>query len=265
MKAAGKKDFWALTATQKYLPRETRDYVPLILAAVIVARNPEQYGVTPPPPAGDPVFDRVVLPTPVDLRRVAEWTDVPVQAIQELNPELRRWTTPIRAFEYELKVPAGTSSLVRQRLVEADPSGLAPLNRHTVKKNETLSTIARNLKVSRADLAEANYLSTSAKLKTGQQLIIPRAPTLLLARTDDPAPPASQRAAAADTLTDVDDTRRPEPKVVHQVRSGETLSSIARLYRTTVASLKQWNGLKSDSIRAGQRLTILSSSTLATN
>jgi membrane-bound lytic murein transglycosylase D len=266
MKRSGKGDFWSLTATQAFLPRETRDYVPLILAAIIVARNPEQYGVTVPQTSGDAGVDRVVLPTPVDLRRVAEWTDVPVQTIQELNPELRRWTTPIRAFEYELKVPPGTADLVWQRLVEADPSSLAPLNRHTVKKNETLSSIARKLNVSRADLAEANYLATSAKLQIGQQLIIPRPPTLLLAQTSSPAAPESQHAGAGpDARPAVRAGDASDTTVVHRVRSGETLSSIARLYRTTVALLKQWNSLKSDAILAGQRLTVRPSSTLATN
>jgi membrane-bound lytic murein transglycosylase D len=200
---------------------------------------------------------------------------IPVKSIQELNPELRRWTTPLKAEEYELKVPQGTAEVVRIRLTETNPADLAPLNHHTVKKGETLLSIARKLKVSRTDLAEANYLRSTAKLRQGQQLIIPRAPTLLLAtRTDNPAPdeeprPATTVAAAAAAVTPAPAVPTPaaakDGSVVHRVKSGETLFSIARLYRTTVASLKQLNRLRSNTILAGQRLTVRIAQTVATN
>jgi membrane-bound lytic murein transglycosylase D len=263
MKRSGRKDFWSLTATTRYLPRETRDYVPLILAAMIVARNPAQYGMNIEP-LSSPDYEVVMLPSAVDLRRIAEWAATPVQAIQELNPELRRWTTPLRATDYELKVPAGTSDLVRAALLETSPEELAPLNRHTVKKGETLLTIARKLKVSRADLAEANYLKATAKLQTGQQLIIPRAPTLLLATgTDNPGRDA---VLASNTIVAPAEPEAAElRRLVHRVKRGETLFSIARLYRTTVASLQQWNRLRGSAIQAGQRLTILRPQSVATN
>jgi membrane-bound lytic murein transglycosylase D len=269
MKRSGRRDFWSLTATTRYLPRETRDYVPLILAAMIVARNPAQYGMNIEP-LESPDYEVVMLPSAVDLRRIAEWAGTPVQGIQELNPELRRWTTPLRATEYELKVPAGTGDLVRIALLETPAEELAPLNRHTVKKGETLLTISRQLKVSRADLAEANYLKTTARLQAGQQLIIPRAPTLLLAtRTDNPAPgaePQSDAVVAGNTITAPSETQAVElTRLVHRVKRGETLLSIARLYRTTVASLQQWNRLRGSAIQAGQRLTILRPQSVATN
>jgi membrane-bound lytic murein transglycosylase D len=268
MRQSGKDDFWALTARGRYLPRETRDYVPLILAAVVVAKNPGQYGMTVQTLDDFPPVERVTLPTAVDLRVVAEWIGTSVQNIQELNPELRRWTTPLRATGYELRVPAGMADVVRGRLLESDPSELAPLNRHTVKKGETLLSIARQLRVNRSDLAEANYLSSKATLKVGQQLIIPRAPTMLLAaRTDIAALPESRGADASPAPAVVATTVRTggNATVIHRVKSGETLFSIARLYRTSVESLKEWNRLKSDSIRPGQRLTIHAARTVATN
>ena len=267
MRQSGKDDFWALTARGRYLPRETRDYVPLILAAVVVAKNPGQYGMSVQPLDDFLTVERVTLPTAVDLRVVAEWIGTSVQNIQELNPELRRWTTPLRATGYELKVPAGMADVVRGRLLESDPSELAPLNRHTVKKGETLLSIARQLRVNRSDLAEANYLSSKATLKVGQQLIIPRAPTMLLAGRTDTAALAESRVADALPPPAVVATpvRTGDATVIHRVKSGETLFSIARLYRTNVESLKEWNRLKSDSIRAGQRLTIHAARTVATN
>jgi membrane-bound lytic murein transglycosylase D len=205
---------------------------------------------------------------------VAEWAGTPVQTIQELNPELRRWTTPLRATDYELKVPEGTAALVTARMTEVAADDLAPLNRHTVKKGETLLSIAKKLKVSRTDLAEANYLSTKATLKAGQQLIIPRAPTLLLATRTEPDVPVAAVGgpAALDAVVASDVTPAPAPKedaeplkVVYRVRRGDTLHSIARRYDTTVESLKQWNHLRGSAIQIGQRLTILRDSAPATN
>jgi membrane-bound lytic murein transglycosylase D len=259
MKRSKKDDFWELSASTRYLPRETRDYVPLILAAVIVASNPAQYGmnITPYEP---PPFETVMLPKATDLRRVAEWAGVPVQDLQDLNPELRRWTTPVRMNEYELKVPQGTAPLVMAHLAEASPDDFASLNYLTVKKGDTLLTISRKLKVSRTDLAEANYLKVTSKLAPGQQLVIPRAPTLLLAaHADNPVPRTESRSVDAVVAANVVAPKPDRPAqgpIVHRVKRGETLFSIARLYRTTVASLKQWNRLKSTSISAGQRLTI---------
>src|SRR5204863_3550525 len=184
-RSGGVKDFWRLSASKRYLPRETRDYVPLILAAMIVARNPAQYGLDiEPPPVETPNFEKVTLPVAVDLRRVAEWAGTDVQTIQDLNPELRRWTTPVRAKDYELKVPAGSAEVVLTRVSESGADA-ANLTWHTVRDGETLLTIARKLKVNRSDLAEANYLSVKSRVTAGQQLIIPRPPTVLLAaRTD---------------------------------------------------------------------------------
>jgi membrane-bound lytic murein transglycosylase D len=259
MKRSGRTDFWKLTATTRFLPRETRDYVPLILAAMIIARNPAQYDfdITP---SEAPRSETVALATPVDLRRVAEWVAEPVKTIQDLNPELRRWTTPVKAAEYQLKIPAGTGDIVRANLALANPDDLAPLNWHTVKKGETLVTISKKLKVTRADLAEANYLSTRAKLTAGQRLIVPRAPALMLASTpDNPPPPTETRSA--DAVVAISNTaptvRETTPaSLTYRVKRGDTLFSIAKLYRTSVASLKSWNRLRSNSIQVGQRLTI---------
>ena len=97
MKRSGRDDFWTLSANPRYLPRETREYVPMILAAIIIARNPAQYGFDGAEPAAARPPTRSRVAGPVDLRRVAEWTATPVDVIQQLNPELRRWTTPVRA------------------------------------------------------------------------------------------------------------------------------------------------------------------------
>jgi membrane-bound lytic murein transglycosylase D len=279
MKRSGRDDFWKLSATSRYLPRETRDYVPLILAAIVIARNPMQYEMEVEPIEA-PLFETVTVSGAVDIRRIAEWANAPVQDIQDLNPELRRWTTPVRASEYELKVPMGTASLINTRLTEPGIDDLAPLSHYTVKKGETLLSISKKLRVSRSDLTEANYLSSKSRLQTGQQLIIPRAPTLLAARAETPSSqtpdavladtPVAARPTADEPATNAVATRRPaqaptKSTTTHRVARGETLFSIAKRYGTTVALIKELNSLRSNVIRVGQRLVIESLSTLATN
>ena len=110
IKRVGVDDFWTLADNPNVLPRETREYVPMILAAIIIARNPAQYGFEFEPEVL-PESEAITLSHPVDLRRVAEWAGTTIDQIQALNPELRRWTTPLKDAQYELKVPAGTAEL----------------------------------------------------------------------------------------------------------------------------------------------------------
>ena len=111
VKRKGTADFWPLSEGRQYLPRETREYVPMVLASIVIARNPGNYGFSLTP-AELPATDKVTLPGPVDLRRVAEWAGVPIDEVQRLNPELRRWTTPLRNTAFQLTLPAGTGPLV---------------------------------------------------------------------------------------------------------------------------------------------------------
>ncbi len=168
LKTARVDNFWTLAEKSKILPRETREYVPMILAAIVIARNPSQYGFDfeVEEPA---TFEKVTLPRPVDLRRVAEWTDSSIDEIQALNPELRRWTTPVRDTNYELKVPAGKADVVLARLTDAPSTDLASLKYYTVKRGDTLLLIARKLHVNKADLAEANYLPVARPRLRGSE------------------------------------------------------------------------------------------------
>jgi membrane-bound lytic murein transglycosylase D len=257
MKRTGRDDFWELASGRKTLPRETREYVPMILAAMIIARNPAQYGFTFE--TSEPLtHETVSVSGPLDLRRVAEWTGSPVDVIQQLNPELRRWTTPVRGAAYELKVPSGTADQVRSRLDGMPASERAALNWHTVKSGETLLTISRKLRVSRTDLAEANYLSVRARVRPGEKLIIPLAPTAIMASQPERSTPSVgeshpvvERAALVTSSGSSDSVRH-----VYRVRRGDTLSSIARSFETNVSSLKQWNRLRGNQISPGQRLTV---------
>lgn len=257
IKASRHADFWALAAKPRLLPRETRDYVPMILAAIAIARNPAQYGFSFESEAPH-TYETVTLSGPVDLRHVAEWVDTTIDDIRMLNPELRRWTTPVRDSGYELKVPVGTAAIVRERLDSVAAAELTSLNWYTVKPGQTLASIARQLRVSRTDLAEANYLKASSRVTPGQQLVVPREATALMAaRTERAVPAADARPLPGHAAVPVVDPSGAEQiRVLYRVKRGDTLASIARIFRTSVASLQAWNRLRGTRIRAGQRLTI---------
>lgn len=257
MKQGRADDFWTLANNPRILPRETRDYVPMILAAIVIARNPAQYGFefeSEVPHA----YETVTLDKPVDLRRVAEWADTTISNIQTLNPELRRWTTPIRDDAYTLKVPAGTADVVKAKLEDASTADLASLRWYTVKRGDTLSTIARTLRVSRADLAEANYLKLTSRVEPGSKLMVPYESTVMMAaRADRPVPATESRALVADAVVPAvaaSDGQR--IKVTYQVKRGDTLASIARVFSTSVSAIKTWNRIPGTQIRTGERLTI---------
>jgi membrane-bound lytic murein transglycosylase D len=257
MKQGRADDFWQLASKPRLLPRETREYVPMILAAIVIARNPAQYGFEIESESTQ-AFDHVTLTRPVDLRRVAEWTGTSVDAIQALNPELRRWTTPLKDDQYELKVPAGTAEQVAAQLDDAPPVEVASLNWYTVKRGETMTVIARKLGVSRADLAEANYLAPAARVTAGQKLIVPRETSpLMAASTERTVPVADSRPISAEPQTVAEgSTGSDRVKIMYEVKQGDTLSSIARLFKTTVASLRSWNKIPDNRIAAGTRLVV---------
>lgn len=233
VKASRITDYWQLTETSKFLPKETRNYVPMIMAAVIIAKNPTQYGFEPG--VNSPfAYDRVTVPNALDLRTIAEWTESSIEDIRDLNPELRRTITPVG--KHELKVPVGMAPVVEAKLAEAGPATFARFERYAARRGETMVTIARKFKVTTADLASANGLTTKSRLKVGQSLMIPRAVSAALASRPAEAP-------AATTLT-------------YRVKSGDTLTGIARQFDTTVNDIKRWNSLTSSRIDVGDRLTI---------
>jgi membrane-bound lytic murein transglycosylase D len=172
IRRGGRSDFWQLSAKPRLLPRETRDYVPMILAAIVIARNPAQYGFAFEKEDLRP-FETVSLPRPVDLHHIATWTGTTVDEIQALNPELRRKTTPIGDAQYSLKVPPGTSLEISRRMDESPEAELVSMTWYTVKSGDTIAGIAKKLRVTRADLSEANSLGMSSRLAAGQKLIVP--------------------------------------------------------------------------------------------
>jgi membrane-bound lytic murein transglycosylase D len=258
-----KNDFWQLTSSTRWLPRETREYVPMILAAVIIAKNPAQYGFDIVPMPSTPT-ETVAVPEALDLRRVAEWAGVPIDDIQKLNPEFRRWTTPVKKGEYTIRVPEGTAESVKAGLAAAAPNQLNALQFHTVKRGETLATIARKLRVNRTDLAEANYLRVTSRVAVGARLVIPRMPSAaLLARAATSEVEKTAESIVADVLENTSaveplvENRAPVKTVrTYTVRRGDTLYKIAQRFGKTVNQLKAWNKLRTTNLQVGTRLVL---------
>ncbi|PWT85291.1 MAG: hypothetical protein C5B57_03240 [Blastocatellia bacterium] len=250
-------NFWTLADKPKLLPRETREYVPMILAAIVIAKNPAQYGFEFESEAA-PEYDEIILPRPVDLRRVAEWAGTTIDEIQALNPELRRWTTPLRDEQYELKVPAGTADRVLAQLDEAPTPEVVSLKWYTVRRGDTLQLIARKLNVSKTELADANYLTVNERVTAGRKLVVPRETTVLMAaRTERTIPVAESRPITTQPeLMARGTTESNRVKVIYEVKEGDTLSSIAKLFKTSVAELRTWNKIPGTQINTGERLTV---------
>ncbi|HUL72348.1 MAG TPA: LysM peptidoglycan-binding domain-containing protein [Vicinamibacterales bacterium] len=236
-------DYWKLSASTRYLPRDTREYVPMILAAVIIAKNPARYGfdVAAPMPTA---FDTVTVPGALDLRIIAEWAGVSVEDIQALNPELRRTTTP--SEPHDLKVPMGTAASVSAKLATADPSLFATFKFYTVKRGDSITSLARKFKVTTTELRTANDLRSSSRVRVGQTLMIPQPRTTSL-------PPRPAATASANTQVA---SAQGQGTLTYRVRQGDTLSSIARHFDTTVNDLKRLNQLSSDNITVGDKLTV---------
>ncbi len=190
--------------------------------------------------------------------RIAEWADTTIDDIQALNPELRRWTTPVRDSKYDLKVPVGTAGRISEQLEHASAGDMASLKFYTVKRGDTLPLIARRLQVSKIDLAEANYLPTTARVSPGQRLMVPHEATVLMAaRTDRRVPVAEARAISTQpTLMAQGPAGPTRVKVVYRVQRGDTLVSIAQFFRTSVSALRTWNRSVGSRLIPGERLMV---------
>ena len=238
-----KTDYWAIITSTRYLPRETREYVPMVLAAIIIARNPELYGFTVDP-ATPLVYETVTIPDALALETIAEWAQVPIEQLRELNPALRRGVTPFKA-SYDLKVPVGVAVTVQAKV--SAHSEFLPYRFHVVKPGETLASIARKYGVTSTQLREMNELRSS-RVKARQEIRIPMS-------TRPAATSAAAKPAARPTSTS-SGSGGSGGSQTYRVRAGDTLYSIARQFDTTIDALKRLNRLPSDRIKIGDRLTI---------
>ncbi len=222
----GYADFWELYK-RNVLLKETRNYVPIILALTLIAKDPQRYGihVTPDPYEES---DSVKPGGPIDLRLVAETIDVDVETLRALNPELLRTVTP-NDPNFELRLPAGTADRFLSEIAEIPQEKWVTWRRHRVEEGETLTQIARTYHLTPSAIADANGLDVHARLDAGQKLLIP---------ATAPSEPALGK------LT------------YYRVRKGDTVESVAEDYSVTPSDVVKWNHLTSQKLVRGTRLRV---------
>jgi membrane-bound lytic murein transglycosylase D len=233
VKRTGYADFWELYK-RNVLPKETRNYVPIILATTIMAKNPKQYGLDELVLDKPLAYDKIKIDYPVDLRLVAQCVDVTPYALQELNPSLLRWTTPENG-EFELRLPAGSKDQY-QTAVQAIPSDMRVWWRyHKVSEGDTLAFVARAYRTTTASIVRANNLTADEEL-TLDHLVIPIAP--------------GKHAASEDSQTYARAITR------YKVRRGDTVQTVAENFNVPPSMVRRWNRLKGNSLR-GRRILYL--------
>ena len=167
----GYADFWQLYR-HNALPGETKNYVPGILAAVIMAKNPKQYGLTDVVPDAPVKSDTVTTEYAISMPLVADVTDSSVAEIVALNPALLRLATP-KDIPYDLHLPAGTKQEYMDRVKEIPEEDRASWRFHVVKSDETLEDIATAMHTRASEIATVNEIAAGDPPKAGDALVIP--------------------------------------------------------------------------------------------
>ena len=231
-------------ADSRYIHSETKDYVPKLIAAALIAKEPERYGFSPRRNASPYEADSLVVESAVGVDVVARLAGAPEKVLRDLNPHLLRGiTSPGRTTV--LRLPPGTGAATAEGLATLPPGERVSFLEHVVKRGENLGLIARRYRVSVADLREANPRARPTALRIGQVLVVPT-----LGGSGTSASATSARKGAAAPVSPA------TSRTTHLVRRGETLGAIARQHRVSVGALQEWNGLRGTTIRAGQRLRV---------
>jgi membrane-bound lytic murein transglycosylase D len=221
----GYADFWELYKRNS-LPTATKNYVPGIIAAAIMAKNPKQYGLedlVPDPPV---VSDTVSVDYAIDLRLVADLTDASVGEIVQLNPSLLRMTTP-QNTDFDLHVPVGTRDVFLKRVKDVPEDKRASWRFHVVKAGESLDSIASSFHDRAAEIASVNDLGVDASVDASDELAIPVSTAISV------------------------------PHALHYVtRIGDTLVTIADRFNVSVEDLRRWNHLSSSTIKPHRTLEV---------
>ncbi len=234
-------DFWSLD-----LPRETRSYVPRLLALCAVLSDPKGHGLQPLMPVADqPYFTLVDIESQLDLALAAEMAELELDDLYRLNPGFNRWATDPDG-PHRLSIPVENAELFKQKLAQLDPGKRVSWKRYQIKSGDNLGEIAKKHGTSVALLRQVNKLK-GTNIRAGKHLLIPVATKQL----DQYAMSADQRKEK------IQNTTRNGDRILHTVRQGETLWEIARKYDVGHRSLAKWNGMAPrDTLRPGQELVV---------
>src|ERR1700722_16183443 len=233
VKRTGYADFWELYR-RNVLPKETRNYVPIILAVTIMAKNPAQYGLSDLALDRPTPYDTVTIDYPVDLHLVADCVGATPSQLQDLNPRLLRLTTP-REGKFELHLPSGTKDQYESSIASIPSADRLWWRYHTVHSGETLASVARSYRTTVKSIAEVNHLDATDALDADARLVIPLAPG---------------KHAPGDTQTYARRITR------YKVHKGDTVETVADNFGVPAQMVRRWNGLHGDSLRGRRVLAV---------
>ncbi len=240
------EDFWEL-CKYRFLRRETKNYIPKLIAAALIAKNPEKYGFTNIKYEEPLKFDEVVVHGPVSLYVIARCCGVSVDEIRNLNPELKRNFTPPNRTSYKIRIPYGTREIFLENFAKIPPKERIGFVEHRIKKGESLWVIARRYGVSIADIKAVNRIRNPRRIRPGRIILIPitKEELRFASRKLDPS-----------LLKYTPRVRRKRRGFYYRVRKGDSLWLIAKRFRTSVRKIKRYNRIRGNTIRPGDRLFI---------
>jgi membrane-bound lytic murein transglycosylase D len=245
MKRYRTEDFWEL-AKHRYLKQETRDYVPQMIAAALIAKDPEKYGFVEIEYKEPLRYEKVNVPKFTDLRLIAKACEITVEELKDLNPELSRWVTPPDHPDYEIKIPFGKKEFFLKNFNSLQPVEKTQFKIHIVKKGETFQRIAQLYRINVKSILELNHLEKTRRLPTGVNLLIP------LPKIPDVKP----TSMANGNLNGKSQMAKPG-EIIYTIKKGDTLWSIANEIGVNIGALSQWNKLHPEKkLMVGDRLKI---------
>jgi membrane-bound lytic murein transglycosylase D len=246
-------NFWELTGIHD----ETKNYVPKLIAATLIAKEPERYGFYAIPYLEPVEWETVTVPTSSDLSVIAEAAEVSVETIRALNPHLLRGRTPPGELNFPVHIPAGQVQIFTQNYYRMAPDERIGIPaEHLVRSGETVIGISSAYGVDSRELMRINGLNGSGDLKDGMMLRIPGGgePGEVAAAGAAATPPPAGSAGGS-TLASTPEVQTATARV-HRVRRGDTLMGIARTYGVTLADLRRENGIRGDRLLVGQTIRI---------
>lgn len=261
----GTNDFWVLSE-ERGLAKETKHYVPKLIAAALVAKHPSAFGFQEEEFEPEPVleFDEVELTDAADLDVVARAAGVPVKAVQDLNPELKRWCTPPASEKrpYTLRLPRGAKAQFAENYKRLAPAERLTFRIHQVKRGDTLSQIAEKYGTAAEAILQMNQLKTARTLKLGLELVIPvpagksgsgtalaskvaqaRRSGVVVHRPEEEVPAGTPKGPVAAGPVKREKVAG-RTRVTYGVQSGDSLWVIATKFNVSVDALKKWNNLR---------------------
>ncbi|MDR2694264.1 MAG: LysM peptidoglycan-binding domain-containing protein [Chitinispirillales bacterium] len=258
-RAGGVNDYWALS-----LPRETMNYVPLFLAAMVIAKNPDVFDFEfPDGGVFDP--DTVFVNDCVEMKTIADGTGVALDTLTTMNPHILHWCTPPDMRDVRIYLPKGYADIFREFYDTLPDAKKTKFYRYTVRSGDNLLQIARNFRVSVDALREINKIKTNS-IAIGNYIIVPIAvndsvPSYLASHlnTVERVRPGRRGAKGRNGLLRQGGgvTSRTGKKITYKVRTGETLYSISNTFGVEIKDLLAWNYLANPrSLKAEQTLVI---------